>query len=133
MARPKYKPRARKGAKTHVLAKMIYPRRPVPDPKQKCAVVLELEEERTVNGKLQRCYTFNIDGAGDICHAIGCYVHVYEEGNTANLFDPSLPGPDDPAFQKPKKPSKWRKSEAKKLLLLLTHGLVSFKLLYGLC
>ena len=129
MARPKYKPRAGKGAKAHVLAKrMICPRRPVPDPKQKCAVVLESEEERNVNGKLQRCYTFEIDGVGDICHAIGRYVDVYEEGDTANLFDPSLPGPDNPALQKPKKPPKWRKSEAKKILYnLVMEGAVPMK------
>ena len=125
MTRPKYKPRAGKGAKAHVLTKMIYPRRPVPDPKQKCIVVLESEEEILINGKLQQCYTFKIDGTGEICHAIGRYVYVYEEGDADNLFDPSLPGPDDPAFQKSKKPVKWRKSEAKKILynLLMTGAI----------
>jgi hypothetical protein len=48
---------------------------------------------------------------------------VYEEGSTTNLFDPSPPGPDDPTFQKPKKPPKCQKSEAKKLLYnLLMEG-----------
>ena len=115
MARPKFQPRAGKGAKARILTKMIYPRRPW-QAGQQSIVVLQAEEQITINRKLQQCYTFRVEedgGNGALCHAIKRYVHVTEEGDAADLFDPSLPGPDDPMFQKPKKKVKWRKSESK--------------------
>jgi hypothetical protein len=120
MARPKYTPRAGEGAKAKVLTKMIYPRRYLQDPKHQSVVVLIAEEEMLVNRKQQKCYTFTIDGGeeedGAMCYAIQRYVHVFEEGDTAKLFNPSLPGPNDQIFQKTKKEAKWRKSKTKKLL-----------------
>ena len=78
-----------------------------------------------INRKLQPCFTFKIDGAGPVCHAIKRYVHVTEEGDAADIFDKSLPGPEDPMFQKPKKPVKWRKSKSKKILYeLLMDGTI---------
>ena len=114
MARPKFKPRAGKGAKARVLTRMIYPRRAVADPKDQSVVILDKEEQIVINRKQQHCFVFEV--GGERCYAIQRYVHVVEEGAAADLFDPSLPGPDDPMFQKPKKPKKWRKSKAKKIL-----------------
>ena len=84
------------------------------DPKDQSIVILDKEEQIVINRKQQPCFVFEV--GGERCYAIQRYVHVVEEGAAANLFDPSLPGPDDPMFQKPKKPKKWRKSKAKKLL-----------------
>ena len=100
MARPTFKPRAGKGAKARILTKMIYPRRQA-NAGEQSIVIIEAEEEITINRKQQQCYTFKVEADGanaTICHAIKRYVHVTEEGDAADLFDPSLPGPEDLVF-----------------------------------
>ena len=113
MGKKKYKPRAGIGAKARILTRMIYPRRKVDDPKHESVVVLIAEETKTINGKDQPCFTFSIDG--EVCHAIQRYVHVFEEGEGANIFDKDLPGPPEEDLMLENK-VKWRKSEAKRIL-----------------
>ena len=123
----RHKLRAGKGAKAKVLTKMIYPRRPVDDPKQESIVVLASEEEMEVNRRKQQCYTFQVNGGdSDVCYAIKRYVHVFEEGDEAKLFDTNLPGPDRQAQPTKKgKEEKWKKSKAKQRLFeLLMDGTI---------
>jgi hypothetical protein len=126
----KFKPRAGKGARATVLTKMIYPRRQVEDPKEKSTVTLLEEKEILINRKEQFCYTFHVDGNSEVCHAIKRYVHVLEEGEASELFDPSLPGPEQfekeqAAKAKTKKKLKWRKSKAQQILYgMLVDGTV---------
>lgn len=110
----KYKPRAGVGAKAKVLTKMIYPRRPVGDPKERLTVIILAEKEFMVNKKKQQCFTFKVEGdeTGSIYHAIQRFVHVTEEGPKQEIFDPSLPEPPKKTGEK----NKWRKSKAKKML-----------------
>jgi hypothetical protein len=112
----KYKPRAGVGAKATVLTRMIYPRREVEDKKHKSTIVLIAEESRKINRKDQPCYTFTIQDEPDAFHyAIVRYVHVHEEGEEAQVFDKSFPGPPEVDHSLEKK-LKWRKSRAKQIL-----------------
>jgi hypothetical protein len=121
------KPRAGEGAKAKILTRMIYPRRPTPNPGAQSTVVLIAEEEREINRRTQKCFTFHVDGddAVDVCYALTRYVHVLEEGEESKIFDPRLPGPNAPRQKKEKK-EKWRKSKAKKILYdLLMDGTIT--------
>jgi len=122
------KPRAGNGAKAKILTKMIYPRQPVDNPKHESIVVLVAEEEKEINSRKQLCYTFQADdGDGDICYAIKRYVHVFEEGDEAELFDTNLSGTDQQTRQPQKKGKQesWKKSKAKQRLYeLLMDGVI---------
>jgi hypothetical protein len=53
--------RAGEGAKAEILTRMIYPRRNVPDKKEKSIVILIEEKTIEINKKQQQCYTFKIE------------------------------------------------------------------------
>jgi hypothetical protein len=118
--------RAGEGAKAEILTRMIYPRRNVPDKKEKSIVILIEKKTIEINKKQQQCYTFKNEGDDNdqVYYAITRYIHVIEEGNTENLFDPTLPAPEPSKKEKVKK-EKWRQSKAKKILYdLLMDGTV---------
>jgi hypothetical protein len=130
MARNNIKLRAGAGAKAKILRKMIYPRRNAQDAKAESVVVLISEERKTINRREQMCYTFHVEGddGNDICYAIKRYVHIFEEGDERNLFDPSRPAPKQQEQHKGEEKGKWRKSKAKQLLCeFLMDGTVPMK------
>jgi hypothetical protein len=99
----KYKPRVGVGAKAKILARMIYPRQQVMDNKEEVDVILIGEEDETINCKQQLCYSLTINGAQYKNFALKGYVHVFEEGNEKDIFDPTLPGPPKDATSNAKK------------------------------
>ncbi|KAG7356966.1 hypothetical protein IV203_001654 [Nitzschia inconspicua] len=112
MAMKKRGERPGKGAKCSVLTRFIYPKQNVTNSQQRSEVVLVAREERMVNRKLQRCFTFVLDG--NECFANERYCKVLQEGKKEDLFEPFTCEEETVGFKEPR--IKWKKSKAKDIL-----------------
>ena len=112
------------GAICSILTRFIHPKLHNPDKDHRSIVKLISKEEKTVNRKRQVCYTFKIvcDNNTEYC-AVKKHFKIEKEGNRDDFFETPPRQLESATFKEPK--TKWRKSQAKKILYeLIRDGTV---------